>query len=140
MDFVNIYATKPVISRYETDLENPTIFHVGVLPAAVRAALEDAQTRIETSSKNPNEKALVTINIKQHRLLALRFGLKGIDNGVDPRNQKPVEFSTVSYSLKGKNYNIVTEEIVDMIHPKVQEELTEIILGESNLSEAEEKN
>jgi hypothetical protein len=137
---INIFETKRFISKLEKDKENPTVFHLGLLDPILRAEFEDESLIFEKSSSNPNDPAKATIARSGFNIKVVRFGLKGMDNFLDPRTNKPVPFETVSVSIKGKNYNIASEQIVKMLGKKLTEELAEEILSENIFSEEEEKN
>ena len=72
--------------------------------------------------------------------MAVRFGLRGLENFLDPRTKEPVKFDTVSVSLNGKNYNGVSEPILAMLGKSLMDELADVILKENAISEEERKN
>ncbi|MBI4972896.1 MAG: hypothetical protein HZC16_03660 [Candidatus Omnitrophica bacterium] len=137
---INIYETKPYKSKLDPDKDNPSVFHIGSLDSYLRAYIEDQTTSFEFSSKNPKDPAKANINASKRNLLVVRFGLKGLDNFLDPRDKKPVKFDSVSVSLIGKNYTAVSEEILSMLPKALIDELAEVILAENTLSEEEAKN
>ena len=137
---INIYETRAYKSKLDPDKTNPTIFHIGMLDPFLRAYIEDEVTSLEVSSKNPNDTAKANIYASKRNLLAARFGLKGIDNFLDPRTKKPVKFDAVSVTVNGKNYNAVTEEILAMLGKALIDELAEAVLKETSISEEERKN
>ncbi|MDD5108295.1 MAG: hypothetical protein PHC29_02115 [Candidatus Omnitrophica bacterium] len=137
---INIYETKPYHSKLDPDKDNPTIFHIGSLDSYLRAYIEDQTTSFEFSSKNPKDPAKANINASKRNLLVVRFGLKGLDSFLDPRDKKPVKFDSVSVSIIGKNYTAASEEILSMFPKTLIDELAEVILAENILSEEEAKN
>lgn len=137
---INIYETKPYHSKLDPDKNNPTIFHIGSLDSYLRAYIEDQTTSFEFSSKNPKDPAKANINASKRNLLVVKFGLRGMDNFLDPRDKKPVKFDSVSVSVIGKNYMAVSEEILSMLPKALIDELAEAILAENTLSEEEAKN
>lgn len=137
---INIYETKPYKSKLDPDKENPSVFHIGSLDSYLRAYIDDQATSFEFSSKNPKDYARANVNASKHNLLAVRFGLKGLDSFLDPRDKKPVKFDTVSVAVIGKNYTAVSEEILAMLPKALIDELAEVILAENTLSEEEAKN
>jgi hypothetical protein len=137
---INIYETKPYKSKLDPDKDNPTIFHIGSLDSYLRAYIEDQTTSFEFSSKNPKDPAKANINASKRNLLVVKFGLKGFDNFLDPRDRKPFKFDAVSTAINGKNYPAVTEEIISLLPKALIDELSEVILAENALSEDEEKN
>jgi hypothetical protein len=137
---INIYETKPYKSKLDPDKENPSIFHIGMLDSYLRACIEDQTTSFEFSSKNPKDSAKANINASKRNLLVVRFGLKGLDNFLDPRDKKPVKFDSLSVAVSGKNYMAVREEILAMLPKTLIDELSEVILEENTLTEEESKN
>ncbi len=137
---INIYETKPYHSKLDPDKNNPTVFHIGSLDSYLRAYIEDQTTSFEFSSKNPKDPAKANINASRRNLLVVRFGLKGLDNFLDPRDKKPVKFDTVSMQVNGKNYNVLSDEIITMFQKALIDELSEVILAENTLSGDEAKN
>ncbi len=137
---INIYEIKPYKSKLDPDKENSSIFHIGLLDAFLRTHIEDQTTSFEFSSKNPKDSAKANINASKRNLLVVRFGLKGLDNFLDPRDKKPVKFDTVSVAVNGKNYTAVSDEILSMLPKVLIDELSEVILSENTLAEEESKN
>lgn len=137
---INIYETKPYKSKLDPDKDNPTIFHVRLLDSHLRAFIEDQTTSFEFSSKNPKDPAKANINASKRNLLVVKFGLKGFDNFLDPRDKKPLKFDMVSTAINGKNYSAVTDEIISLLPKSLIDELSEVVLAENSLSEDEEKN
>ena len=137
---INIYESKPYKSKFDGDAGNPTVFNLGLLDSHLRAFIEDQTTSFEFSSKNPKEPAKANINASKRNLLVVKFGLKGLENFLDPRDNKPVKFDTVSAPVNGKNYKAVTDEIISMFPKVLIDELADVILSENTLSENEIKN
>ena len=79
-------------------------------------------------------------NASKRNLMVVKFGLKGLENFIDPRDKKPIKFDTVSVPVNGKNYKAMTDEIVSMFPKALIDELAEAILSENALSEEEAKN
>ncbi|MHA1470228.1 MAG: hypothetical protein ACTSSP_06655, partial [Candidatus Asgardarchaeia archaeon] len=52
----------------------------------------------------------------------------------------PVKFDTISVPKGGKNYNVVSDNIIALLGSKLIKELAEVILSENQLSEEERKN
>jgi len=137
---INIFESKPYTSKLDADSGNPTVFQIGLLDSMLRAFIEDQTTSFEFSSRNPKEPAKANINASKRNLLVVKFGLKGLENFIDPRDKKPIKFDTVSVPVNGKNYKAVTDEIVSMFPKALIDELAEAILAENALSEEEAKN
>jgi len=138
---INVYDTKKFISRHDTDKENPTTWEIGVLDSLLKAKVKDGSTVFEYDPQEPsNSKAKTTLNINQSNIDIVRFGLKGVENFIDPRTKKPVEFNTIAITRSGKSYNVVTDEILRMIPPPILDELAKEINKNSDISGEEEKN
>ena len=137
---INIFESKPYTSKLDKDSANPTVFQIGLLDSNLRAFIEDQTTSFEFSSKNPKEAAKANINASKRNLMVVRFGVKGLENFIDPRDGKAVKFDTVSLPVNGKSYRVVTDEIVSMFPKALIDELADVILADNTLSEDETKN
>jgi len=137
---IDVNATRKYISKLDPDRDNPTVFHIGVLDPVLRAEIDDDSSTYEMSSTNPNDKAKVRLNWNKRQITAIKFGLKGIENFLDPQTQKPVElkFETIRYA--GKMRDAVPDRIIAMFSSELRQELAEVILNESKLSGDERKN
>lgn len=137
---IDINATKEYVSKLERCKDNPTVFRLGVLDPALRAEIDDESSIWKMSSKDLKEKPDIKFNWSSRQLLAVKFGLKGLTNFLDPQTKKPVElkFDTIHYA--GKMREAVPERIIGMFSSELRQELAEEILNESHLSGDEEKN
>jgi len=137
---IDINATRKYISKLDPDRDNPTVFHIGVLDPTLRAEIDDDSSTYEMSSTNPNDKAKVRLNWNKRQITAIKFGLKGIENFLDPQTRKPVDlkFETIRYA--GKMRDAVPDRIIAMFSSELRQELAEVILNESKLSGDERKN
>jgi hypothetical protein len=137
---INIFESKPYVSKLDKDSGDPTVFQIGLLDSNLRAFIEDQTTSFEFSSKNPKDAAKANINASKRNLMVVRFGVRGLENFIDPRDKKPVKFDTVSMPVNGRNYKALTDEITSMFPKALIDELAEVILAENTLSEEEAKN
>ena len=137
---ININEVQSYVSKHDPDKNNPTKFLIGVLDPNLRSFIEDQTTSFEFSSKNPSDAAKANINAGKRNLLAVKFGLRGIENFLDPETKAPVQFSTNSTPIGCKNYPAVTERILAMVPREIRDELAEVILNENVLNEDEIKN
>ncbi len=137
---LDISETREVISKYDPDTNNPTVFEIGVLEPIVRAQIDDESSSFEISSNNPNDPAKASINTNKRDIMAVRFGLKGIKNFIHPQTKKEIPFRTEAVHYAGKMRDVVSFSIIDMIPAKVRKELAGVILSENRMSEQEEKN
>jgi len=137
---IDIYESKPYVSKFDPDKTNPTTFNLGVLDSILRAHIDDQATFLKISSKNPNDAAEANILTGKRNLLVVKFGLRGIENFIHPDTKQSIKFDSISVSVNGKNYQAVTEEIVKMIPKEVIDEIAEKILDANKLSEEAAKN
>lgn len=137
---IDINATRKYVSKLDPDQNNPTVFHIGVLDPVLRAEVDDESSSYEMSSSNPNDKARVRLNWNRRQITAIKFGLRGMDNFLDPQTNKPVEirFDTINYA--GKMRSALPDSIIAMFPSELRTELAEVILNESKLSGDERKN
>ncbi len=137
---LDITETRKHVSKYDPDKENPTVFHIGLLDPLLRAEIDDESSSYEMSSKKPDDKAKVKLNWNKRQITAIKFGLKGIDNFLDPQTKKAIElrFETIHYA--GKMRDVVPDRIIAMFPSELRAELAEVIMDESRLSETERKN
>ena len=137
---INIYDTVDYVSKFDPEKTNPTVFKIGFFDVKIKNWISDKTSDFEFSSKNPEDKAKVVFRVKERNLELVRFGLKGMVNFLDPHTKEPVKFSEVAVSMFNKSYNVVSDSILNMLPPKVIDELADVILGETELSEEEVKN
>ena len=137
---IDINATRKYSSKLDPDKDNPTLFHIGVLDPALRAEIDDDSSSYEMSSSNPNDKAKVHLNWNKRQIAAIKFGLKGLDNFLDPQTKKPIELSFETIKYAGKMRDAVPDRIIAMFPSDLRQELAEVILNESRMSEDEQKN
>jgi hypothetical protein len=137
---INIYETKPYKSKLDKESDKQTVFHIGLLDAHLRAYIDDQTTSFEVSSQNPKDLAKANIQASKHNLLLVKFGLKGMEDYLDPRDNKPIKFDTTAVSVNGKSYNVVSDSILAVFPKALIDELAGIISGENALSEGETKN
>ena len=137
---IDINATRQYVSKLDPDTTNPTIFHIGVLDPVLRAEIDDESSSYEMSSSNPSDKAKVKLNWNKRQINAIKFGLKGIDNFLDPQTKTPIELKFEKVQYAGKMRECIVDRIIGMFPSELRSELSDVILNESKLSEAEQKN
>lgn len=137
---VNSYETKPYISKYDQDKSNPTTFQIGVIDSFIKAHIEDQTAQFKFSAGGPNAPVDTLVFANKRNILAVKFGLRGLDNFMDPQTNKAIKFDTISVAVGGKNYPAVTDEILRLFTKELIEELAEIILNANRISEGETKN
>jgi len=137
---IDINSTRKFISKFDPDQNNPTVFHIGILDPVLRAEVDDESSTYELSSRNPNDKAKVRLNWNKRQITAIKFGLKGLENFLDPQTNKPVDLSFDTIQYAGKMRQAVPDRIIAMFSNELRQELAEAVLNESKLSEEERKN
>lgn len=137
---VDIYATRDFVSKLDTDKDNPTIFEVGSLDSRMKGYILDNVSDFELSSDNPDDDTKINWRINERNLTLVKFGVKNIKNFADPQTGQPIKFKCDVVNKFGKSYDVVPEEILNMIPLKVITELATEILKETNLSKEAEKN
>jgi len=137
---IDVTATKKYVSKLDPDKESPTVFHIGVLDPVLRAEIDDDSSSYEMSSTNPNDKAKVKLNWNKRQITAIKFGLKNVENFLDPQTKKAIEFKCETIRYAGKMRDAVPDRIIAMFPSELRTELAEVILNESKLTEDEQKN
>ena len=137
---IDVTATKKYVSKLDPDKDNPTVFHIGFLDPVLRAEIDDESSSYEMSSSNPNDKAKINLSWNKRQITAIKFGLKGLENFLDPQTQKPVDYKCETIRYAGKMRDCVPDRIIAMFPSELRAELAEVILDESKLSEGERKN
>jgi len=137
---IDVTATRKYVSKLDPDKDSPTVFHVGVLDPVLRAEIDDDSSSYEMSSTNPNDKAKVKLNWNKRQITAIKFGLKDVENFLDPQTKKAIEFKCETIRYAGKMRDAVPDRIIAMFPSELRTELAEVILNESKLTEDEQKN
>lgn len=137
---IDVTAARKYTSKLDPDKENPTIFHIGFLDPALRAEIDDDSSSYEMSSTNPNDKAKVKLSWNKRQITAIKFGLKGLENFLDPQTKKPIDFKCEAVRCAGKMRDCVPDRVIAMFPSELRQELAEAILNESKLSGNERKN
>ena len=137
---IDVSATRKYVSKLDPDKESPTVFHIGFLDPALRAEIDDESSSYEMSSSNPNDKAKINLSWNKRQITAIKFGLKNVENFLDPQTKKPIDFRCEAIRYAGKMRDCVPDRIIAMFPSELRQELAEVILDESKLSEKERKN
>lgn len=138
MKGINISEVKTFISKGETDKENPTVYHIGVLDSIVKAYIEDKTSGFEVFSGKPDEEAQVRLDLAMRGVLTVKFGVKKVDNLIDPETNKPVHYESETVMIAGKPYPALPDKVLAMMS-NIQE-LANVVLTRNGLSEEERKN
>ncbi len=136
--------TKAATVKYESQYdpqrgnEGATVFQLGTLDCFVAAYLQDNMAEFTPDLSDASGVRTVT-KINQSRIDVVRFGLKGWENFKD-QDGNDIAFRTVKKSLMGREYQVVPDELLAMLDPKVVTELAIKIRRANTVSEEEEKN
>lgn len=138
---INLAETKEYKSKLDPDLENPTIFKIGVLDTFIKSYLEDKGASFEFDQQNP-ETSPVNAIVKdaQNRILIVKLGVKEVINFIDPATEKPVQFNLTRMAIGGKSYDVLPDRVINLFSQDLIKELSTVIMGANKLKETEEKN
>ena len=136
---IDINETRDYILKDDPDKENPTIFKIGLLAPLLKAKILDEASAFEVSSQNPEDEAKVSYKLNKRNYDLVRFGVKGIENLIDPQTRKPLRVSFDTINIGNKSYLALPARIMSMISPWISE-LAEEVLKETSLTEEERKN
>jgi hypothetical protein len=134
---VNIDAVFDYVCKDDKGLpkEEQTTWKIGVLDSLTMADVSQMDVSFDPGSKEQ----CVRANIAGRELDYVRYGLKGWDNFKKANGEdiKP-RFNTISKG--GRPAQVLHDDCLRQIPPKIIRELSEVILNENGLSESGEKN
>ena len=134
---INLDATRPYVCK--GDVENPTEFIIGMLPARVRAKIFDETITFEHSSDNPNDNAKAIIHTEDRRILGFKFGVRAWKNLLGP-NDENVSYQSKSEFMGGLMVQAIPDSLLNIIDPDVLGEVGDEVLKKNELTEKEAKN
>lgn len=135
---IDLNATEKYVSQYDTG-EEKTVWILGTLDTRIRTMIEDIAWEYEASPNAPGDaKAKASFNLGKSQAEFVQFGLKGIENL--KCGNKDVPFKTQEKNVNGVKYQVVSEEIMQIIPGNVMKELAEKIKELNQISEEERKN
>lgn len=137
---INIHETRKYVSKRDPDKDNPTLFHVGVLDPFLRSWIEDKCTSIEFSSGGADDPAKGNVLAKKRNILLVKYGVRDIENFLDPQTKAPVKVTIGNTSIGGKSYPALPDQVISLLGTPLIDELAEEILREQDLGETERKN
>jgi hypothetical protein len=133
---VDVYAVRQYTSPNDPDKENPTVFDLGALDARIMAHLKDSHMSTEVTDSGPK----MNIGSAAFSYDVVRFGLKGMRNFLHPQTGKEVKFDVKSISIRGRNYEGVSDQVMDLLPAALIAELASEIMTQNKLGEEEQKN
>ncbi|MDD4980700.1 MAG: hypothetical protein PHC54_05480 [Candidatus Omnitrophica bacterium] len=138
---LNINETKKFISKNDPDKENPTIFHLGALDQIVKQYIEDNTIKYEASSSDPEAEAIPKILFATRALLIVKFGIRKIENFINPETKQVVTLECEKIIINDRAYLAMPDKIIAIFpYGALIVELAEEILKLNSLSEGEAKN
>lgn len=137
---INIFEIKPYVSKSDPDKENPTTFQIGALDSFVKAHIKDQTTTFKVSDDGPDAQAEAVLLVSKGSILVVKFGLRGLDNFIDPQTNQPVKFEFKEVSLGGKKYPAVSDDILRLFSQELIDELAGVILSANKVTKEQAKN
>ncbi len=137
---ITLDATEEYESTYDPQKgqEGATKFVLGTLPARVQAMLRDKATKFRPDP-NENNNVVAEFLPNEAAFETVRYGLRGWKNFLDAKGDE-IEFKTVSRSVAGRQFQVVSEMILDLLPLEVIQELADKIRNLNKASEEERKN
>ena len=134
---VDIDAVRNYVCKEDRALpeEEQTVFKIGVLNSLTMAEISKMDVEFDPGSKEQKVRA----NIAGRDLDYVRYGLKGWENFKNAQGDEiKAIFNTISKG--GRSAQVLHDNCLEQIPPRIIRELSLVILKENNLSEDEEKN
>ncbi len=137
---VNLEESREFKSQFDPERDaNPTVFKLGLLDPFVRAMLDDEMTRLDFGPGGPDGQATTSVRLGTRNIEMVRFGLRGIENFKGP-DGNPVQWRTMRKNVRGRSYEVPSDEVLRLIPPKIISELAGEIAKENSISDEERKN
>jgi hypothetical protein len=133
---IDVYAVRKYVSPNDPDKENPTVFALGALDARMLSHLKDIHTSAEVTDNGQK----INMDAAMFNFDVVRFGLKGFENFIHPQTGNQVKCDVKAVSVRGRNYETVTDPVMDLLSPALITELAQEIFSQNQLSVDEEKN
>ena len=137
-----IDAERDFQSKYDPDRgkEDASVFIIGTLDSRIFGRIRDNLTEFRASAESQlNQQASASVKKNEVDFLTVQYGLRGWRN-VHKHDGEALEFTTVNDNRFGKNYKIVSSQVLRQIPSSVISELAEEIVGSNALDEDEIKN
>ena len=137
---ININSTRSFVSTRDPGKDNPTVFHIGILDPFIRSWIDDRCTSLQISQGGPDAQANASIAPKKMSILHVKYGVRAIDNLIDPLTKMAVLIKMETVSVNGKAYQALPDEVLCLLGTNLIDELAAEIIKEQDLSEAAQKN
>lgn len=116
---------------------NPTIFQLKTLDSRVMGHLRDLATRLKVKpGAKPTDDVETEVAMNEVAFQTVLFGLASAAPFVD-QNGKDIELKMVKRNLRGKSYDVVSEDAVSLLPLIVIGELSDALRKINNLGEEE---
>lgn len=130
-------ASKGVKDVEEIDWDSATVFHLKPLDVFLQAHIYDNASSL--SNRQGEDTVGIQTKVNQTNIDAVRHGLAGFDRYADKRGNA-VKFATVKSILNGREYDVVSDDVMKTFGIKLIQELASKIKAISEVSAEEEKN
>lgn len=132
------------VSQFDPDKDkpdgNPTKFKLNTLDSRVMGHLRDRSTRLSVNpNAGPNDNVDTEVAMNEVNFEMVQFGLGGINPFVDQKGNE-IPFKTVKRNLRGKSYEIVSDDVISRLPMKVIAELAGKLRELNNMGEDDTGN
>jgi len=140
---IYVHEISVYVSKLDTDAENPTKFHVGVLDPFLEAYINDTATTAVKKEQGAGEEELeVKLNLSLRNLLTVKFCVRKIENFWDPKKKEAVTIEATAVKIGSREYTALPDDVIAAL-PGGTAILMELSLEArrlNTLSEEEAKN
>ncbi len=123
----------------DSDPNNPTIFKIGALDSFIKTFIEDKTTEFDFDENDPNDNGKMRINIGMRNLMKVKFGLKGLENFIDPATGAALQLQLQKFTISGLSYDVVPDSVLAILPKSVFIGLAGAIDRLGSLSQDEKK-
>jgi hypothetical protein len=120
-------------SPNDPDKNNPTVFQLGVLDSFLNGHIEDITMVLEDNMSS-------RIDYNRRARLKVKFGLKSLENLIDPVTNAPIKIEFEDSYIGQEKYSGVADKVLNVIDLDLMFELANAIDKHNKLSETEAKN
>jgi hypothetical protein len=134
---LNLSAVKTFYSKYDpSEGDERTEFTLGAIDGFVNAAVFDKALEWKSSDAGTQT---ASVKMNEMDMEVVRFGLKGMRNFKD-RDDNEIPFTTQNRTIMGKDYQVVSQDVLRAIPTVVIRELCAEIRTLNTLTKEEGKN
>lgn len=134
-------AERDFQSSYDPEKDKPdaSVFIIGTLDSRIFGRIRDQLTEFTASADAGTKQASASVKKNEVDFLTVQYGLRGWRN-VQAHDGQALDFTTVNDNRFGKNYKIVSAQVLRQIPSAVITELATEIIGTNALDEDDVKN